>query len=736
MMKMMGWRWAVAAMALAASGASAETLFEGNLSDWQPVAGGLVRQLRPDSAAVARGGELIVDVTVGWKDVVPARPDYPWSGVIYTATATDPQGRRVHVNTVNLGWGSRALNTWRLKGVVPEGSTDLAVELGVKAATGMVSFGTAKVILNPCDPAKRIRDFRFSEWQKAPVDLDFIDWYDPPVADEIPADDSAFSFFRVDEPGLVFDRFAPASGTRTETFRARVTPGETRDLFFGVFAARETCTLTASVGPFKTESVPGLGARTLAARATLSRVRNWPQCGDMGVRRSYTILPEVIFPWRTEGERLPAGTTAQAMLQLSMPSDAVPGIYRASVAFESADGARRAVRVEVEVLPFALVPPRPSDYELIAHIGQYGEMPERFVSLAKELKGRGFEAMLIATAYGSGRMKFSLGAGGRVVLTSFDRLRAAVRAYREAGMTGTFFVHLSDKLEVAVARALGISLADSHGEQTNMIAEFQTPDFRRHVCEALDAIKAECAGIPLAVLAMDEPNTTNRIPRATYEIANIRAAGIPAALYGDQLAYWNVRPDYMITTEHPQLASFPRIASDVASRPGARLYLYDGSGSYHYAFGSMYVGRFNHGWGDYLAPGPCRGHTAWNFLANAPTDFGGLGHLAEWARLIHFDRNMARRTTLQFEAICEGFLDRCYINTLELALDAAGETHMAQRVRRAFEALKAECRRRGAYRDPIRQTMPAPKDTPIFANADMDDVRGRIADLILELKGQ
>ena len=718
----------------------AGTLFDGRMTDWQSVAGGQVRRLVPDPAAYAKGGELVVDVTVGWQDVVQSRPTYPWSGVIYTATATDPQGRRVHVNVSNLGWGTQGTDTWRFKGVVPEGSKDLSIELGVKAATGKISFGAAKVGIEPCDPAKRIKDFRFSEHQKMPVDLDFVDWYEREEGtgkrDQGLGNGGAeFSFFRVVEPGQTFDRYAPPEGTFAETFRLRMTPGEVRDLFFGVYAAREIRALRASVGSFVTPGFLGFGKRQLGGTAILNRVRNWRQCGDMGQRRSYTVLPEVIFPWAAEGESLPAGTTAQATLQLSVPADAEPGIYRSDVAFVSGTGERRTAAVELEVLPFKLVRPKPADYELVAHIGQYGETAERLEALAKELKRRGFESMLIATHYGTGRMKFRRGADGKVAIESFDRLRFAVRAYRAAGMTGTFFVHLSDKLEVEVARALGIKVADAHGEQTNMIPEFRTPDFRRHVGEALAAIRSECGNLPLAVLAMDEPNTTNRVPRAAYEIANIRAAGIPAALYGDQLAYWNVKPDYLITTEFPSTTQYPKIAADLATRPGTRLYMYEGSGSYHYSYGSMYVGRFNHGWGDYLAPGPCHGHTAWNFLANAPTDFDGLGHFAAWVSLDHFDRDMNLRWTLQFEAICEGFLDRSYVNTLETVLREKAGTPAARRVAADFAALKAECARRGSYRDPIRLTMkPAPKDRPLFLNADMDDVRGRVADLILELK--
>ena len=45
-------------------------------------------------------------------------------------------------------------------------------------------------------------------------------------------------------------------------------------------------------------------------------------------------------------------------------------------------------------------------------------------------------------------------------------------------MTGTFFVHFSDKLEVAVAKATGVSLPDAAGEQTNMVAEMEAPWFK------------------------------------------------------------------------------------------------------------------------------------------------------------------------------------------------------------------------------------------------------------------
>ena len=711
----------------------AAELFNGPLSKWKPIAGGRVMRFVPPAETYAQGGEVSFELSVGWSDVVQERPEYQWSGVMVTCVAVDPQGRRVHVITSNLGWGTCARDTWRIRGVVPEGSTNLTFEVGAKCAKGVVDFGNALISIEPCDPSKRIRSFKFNEWQKQPTDIDFVNWYGEPEHEPPSLGGGKFAFFRIDEPGMVFDRFAPKAGELADSFKLQVTPGEVRDLFFGVYAEKETPSLRAKAGEFRTKGFAGLFRRPLAAEIRLSRVKNWPQCGDMGVHRSYTVMPDPILPWNGEGETLPAGTTAQAMLQFRVDENAKPGNYSGEAVFESAGGESRSVRIELEVLPFKLSHPRPDEYELIAHVGQYGEKAEIFERMAKEFKRSGFESMLIATHYGTGRMKFRAGRDGKLEIESFDRLRFAVRAYRAAGMKGTLFVHLSDKLEVAVARALGIKVDDAHGEQTNMIAEFETAEFKRRVGEALAAIKAECAGIPLAVLAMDEPNSPKRFPRAAYEIARIKESGIPAALYGNHDSYRNVKPDYLIASFTPADGYFGEIAADIASRPGARLYLYEGSGSYHYAFGSMFAGRFVHGWGDYLAGS--RGHTAWNFLANSPTDFNGIGHFATWALLNHFDKDMNLRWTLGFEAICEGYLDRLYINTLEECLKADAASPDAVRIAAEYEKLKAYCRSRGRYRDPLRQgARPMPVSRRIFTNGEMDEVRGRIADWIKELK--
>lgn len=725
---------ALASFAAFALDAESGVLYSGPISGWKPVSGGKVMRFAPPRTSYANGGEIVMDVEVGWRDVVKDRPEYQWSGVLATGTAIDPRGRKVFVLTRNLGTGTQKREMWRFKGIVPEGSTNLTLEVGLKVAKGEIDFGDAHVSLNQCDPAKRIRNFKFNEWQKDPVDLDFVDWYGAQTNEPPRLGGPSFAFFRIDEPGFTFDRFAPDAARLADSFRIRVTPGEVRDFFFGVYAEKDAGGIAATVGEFKTAGFAGLFRRPLGTAPSISRVKNWPMCGDMGTKRTYTVMPDPVLPWSADGENLSAGTTAMAMLQFDVPDGARPGVYAGEVAFLSASGERHSAKVEVEVLPFSLVRPKPDDYETIAHVGMYGDSRETFVRMAKEFKRRGIESLLIPTAYGNGRLKLRKGEDGRLEIESFDRLRDAVAAYRTAGMAGTFFVHLSDKLEIAVAKALGIQVKDATGEQTHMIPEFKTEDFKRHMGEALAAIKAECEGLPLAVLVMDEPNSTNRLPRARYEAARIRESGVKVALYGDMVAYDNIKPDYFISSDTPGTFRLAATLADVAKRPGARHYLYLGSGSYHYAFGSMYAGRFNHGWGDYLA-GAIHGHTAWNFLAEKPTDFTGVKHLAGWASLDHFDAGMNVRWTLSYEAVCEGFLDRCYVNTLETHLREKAGSPAAARVAAAFAALKEECAARGNYRDAVTHMgRPVPLSKSVFTNGDMDAIRSRVADLIMELK--
>ena len=135
--------------AVSSFAAVADVLYSGPMSGWKPVAGGKVMRFVPAPASYAKGGEVVMDVEVAWRNVVKDRPTYQWSGVIATGTAIDPQGRKVFVLTTNLGAGTREKDTWRVKGFVPEGSTNLTLEVGIKVAKGEIDFGNARVSFSP-----------------------------------------------------------------------------------------------------------------------------------------------------------------------------------------------------------------------------------------------------------------------------------------------------------------------------------------------------------------------------------------------------------------------------------------------------------------------------------------------------------------------------------------------------------------------------------------------------------
>ena len=253
----------------------------------------------------------------------------------------------------------------------------------------------------------------------------------------------------VDSPRRALSTFPPAESQLSDAFGIVAAKGETSDLFFGVYASRDV--------KFTVEAPRGFPGRVSVCRA-----HEWLRKDAGGVTR----MPEVLFP--VEGPvTLPAGRSALMMLQVRVPEDAESGHYAGRLRLV-AGGAAQEAEVALDVLPFPLRWPSPRKHESILHGGPLDdETPDRMIGLAKEMKARGFESMLVPCQYGRGMLVLGKGADGRLRIESFRRLDNAIAAYRAAGMTGTFFVHFSDKLEAAVARALGVGLKDGHGEQTN-----------------------------------------------------------------------------------------------------------------------------------------------------------------------------------------------------------------------------------------------------------------------------
>jgi hypothetical protein len=536
-----------------------------------------------------------------------------------------------------------------------------------------------------------------------------------------------FAFFRADSPRRTLDRHHPHPSQLQDAFALQATPGETALLFFGVYAGKECADIVTQTGRFGD------------VKAQLFRAHNWRR----GYRQTpaYTLQPEVLFPLE-KPQSLKKGTSALLMAKFEIPEDAKPGTYRGEIVLRAREGERRAT-VELKVLPFRLRRPSPEKYEFIVHGGPYSARGgnEKLKELFRMMKRRGFESVLVPCQYAPGMLELEKDGEGGLRIKSFKKLDDALDAYRAAGMRGTFFVHFSDKLEVAVAKALGIEMADAHGEQTNMIAEMETPEFKAAAVEALKLVAGRCRGVPLAVLGYDEPNVASRIPRARWEVERIEEAGLSSALYCSAEAWKNVPSKIAIASVFPGSVECGKLAEGVAGR-GGRLYLYAYEGSYVYAFGGMHdswggvmPSRFTLGLSEFLTP--CSsGHTAWLFGTGEST-VSDTDETAPkgWASLTRYDGKGRLLTTLQMEGECLGVDDYAYLNTLRELLDEKRNHPKHGKVSRAFAQL-LDCIRRNSYPYCLDVADAEVQDcgrSRTFVNAHADQVRSKVVELILEL---
>lgn len=678
---------------------------------------------RAADAEVSSGGWATLSFTAGWTNItrVKGRENYAWSGVVVAVKAKGKDGKTLHLLTKNLGVGTQEEKTFSFRFLVPRESTGFNVFLGPQFADGSFSMRSPALSLAPLDARYPTIEHkgRFYEYDER--------GHEPKDPAALPSD--GLAIFRIDSPRMTFDRFVPDKAQLTDrSFTVVAAPGETANAYVGLLAGRDL-SLTAEPTEFvRRKGLFGIFSDRLAATPTVFRAHNRPNSAGRG--QTYWIAPQALVPFGTCG-RVPRGTTAQAVVQFRVPDDAAPGVYDGAVIFS--DGkVRKSAAIRLSVLPVRVPFPDVKDYEEILHVGWYGDDPEVLKAVAADAKRRGCESLLIACQYGRGRLQLRE-KDGRLEIVRFDRFDHALAAFKAAEMRGTFYVHFSDKLEVAVARAIGADLPDGHGEQTNISADMETDRFKAAQVEALKLVKARAgADVKLAVLAMDEPDGRGREPRCKYEIARIREAGLVSALYGGGPSYSLTHPDVIITQTTPGTEKYADYKAD-AQAHGARMCRYGGSGSYGFAFGGLMPSRLLHGWGEYLMP-ESNGHTIWTVQTDRPYDFGSREHLTSFGSVYERMPDGRLVSTLELEGCYEGLLDYAYLKELERRLAAHAGEVKADRIAADFAALKARMTDVIPYRLDADTVVDFEREMKRpFTNADATAIRKEVARWICEL---
>lgn len=664
---------------------------------------------------IAAGGWVTAEFTAEWKGVIKERPFYLWSGVVFSAWAFDSAGKKLHLKAINFGDGDCAEKHGTVRFALPKDSHEFSISLGPYVAKGNFSLKGVKISLAPFDA-------RYPPIEYRGMTFEYDERGKPPKnAAKLPAGE-AFGLFRVDSPRMTFDRYAPEQEAIGGDFRLSAAPGEVADLFVGLYAAKDV-SVKAKPGRFTKND-----GSSLAASPMVFRALNRPNSAGYG--HIYWVAPEVLMPF-SDIPAIKAETSALAMVQIKVPADAVPGDYSGAIEFAGC-GETHVARVRLTVLPIKVRFPSPEEYQTILHVSRYGDDPAFMERICRDAKARGCESLLIPCQYGNGQIKLEK-RDGKLAIKSFDRFDHALAAYRAVGMKGLFFVHFSDKLEVAVARALGIDFPDAGGEQTNMIPEMQTDFFKAAFIEALHLVRDRAGGVEIAVLGMDEPSNDKRMPRSVWEIERIREAGMKSALYGDARSYDCSHPDVILGSTKPGATVYEHFRAE-AAKHGTLFCRYGGTGSYGYAFGGLMPSRILHGWGDYLTP-ECKGHTIWTVMADEPFAPDSLSHMSRYGSVYNRTSDGSFLSTLQLEGCYEGMLDYAYLKELDRRLAAAKGGEKARRIAAEFEDLKKKMWGVVPYQlDTDLFLDPEKASKRRFTNADAAAMRERIAAWIMELK--
>ena len=679
--------------------------------------GGAPWSFAAKDADIAEGGWVTVNFTVSWKDIVRERPFYAWSGVVFAAKAFDPEGKPLFLKTKNFGDGNHPESPGKMRFLLPKNSHKFTISFGPMFAKGSFALRGVSVELAglnakyPSIPL-RGRSYEYDERGKEPSN---------PA--KLPADE-AFGLFRVDSPRKTFDRFAPEQSALCNSFSFMAAPGETADLFIGIYASRDVSVSAAVDAAFRRKD----SGRPLGAAPDVFRAHNRPHTGGYG--QTYWIVPEVLMPIASMPE-VKAGRSALTMLQFKIPPDAAPGEYSGTVAF-TGGGERRTADISIHVLPFKVAFPAPATHQTILHVSWYADDPEILKQVVRDAKSRGCESMLIACQYGKGRIELER-RDGRLAIKSFNRFDHALAAFKAAGMAGTLYVHFSDKLEVAVAKAIGVAMPDGGGEQTNMVPEMEGDAFKAAQVEALRLVRERAGGVRIAVLAMDEPDNGKRLPRAQWEVDRIREAGITSALYAGARSYDLTHPDIILGGGLvPGIPKYDHFREEV-EKHGAVFCRYGGTGSYGYAFGGLMPSRILHGWGEFLTP-ESKGHTIWTVQVNKPYAPDSIDHLSSYGTVYQRADDGRLLSTLQLEGCYEGMLDYAYLKELERRLAAKAGSETAKRISAAFELMKKEMWNVVPYRlDADLSLDPEKLAKRAFSNTDAVEARKKVAQWICEL---
>jgi hypothetical protein len=662
-------------------------------------------------------GPYVLTFEAMQQDVVPGRPDHPWSG-FQAALHGRKNDKSTSFKNVALKKEGDGFVKYTVQGVLPPDAQELYVEFRFFEASGMVKIRNIALTLTPSTEESKRDTVRTRVVGGREVDLLKTDRH-PPRRAALNSSEKDFLLFDGSDDRAVYDLDIPAENDLRTEFAAFGTPGEIGNVFIGFHARRDL----GLEKPFLTDLKNENGDIIPAASVEIFRVKNWPQGDGMGRSLNYSIIPELLLPFAPSP--VPANTSVNLNFHFAIPENAAPGVYRGEIQF-TGGGTVRKTPFALRVLPFRLQRPANDEMCYLVHVGDFGGGREYAEAACREFKRRGIEGIVLACQYGTGMLKVEKNAAGIPVIAAFDKLDMALAGYRAAGMTGPLIIHFSDQLEIAVAKGMGFELPPGH-EKGGVTETMKTPAFSDAMQKTLSALKERCRGIDIYVMCIDEPSAfQDRKERALWECAEIAKAGLPASVYIHGAFWKELRETCKIQIFSSTSYADPLRKAGFAEvkKTGVRPFTYGLHGSYDGFSGGMMPSRARSGFMAFLEE--AAGQTLWLYSPGHGMDFDGVEQLRFFPRLKYLDKSGQIVSTLQWEGLCAGINDYAYLHTLKLLM--AEHTPETDKIRPGYERLLQLLE---------REIIPGPcEETQIarFTNLTADAARWQIATWIMELK--
>ncbi len=609
----------------------------------------------------------------------------------------------------------------------PPGAVRVCLQEGAWRAKGTVLIDQASLMDLGEAPEPREIQFQDKTFKRLPTPEPFA----KPTFTSRERQRGGVVFVR-SEPGFVFPTSYPSRAeitTQIETFAAQ---GQIHGLSFALYPLRDLTQLSVEL----TDLVSRKGDRLARSQLELRRIRFWPQIVAMAGGSLFAVHPELLEPMsRTDGgnvdrfEPLPteydwddlawkrveeavmtANEPVPFWLSVRVPEGCAPGIYSGYVRIRAGNSRVANLRVQLEVLPFALQRPQ-------QRWGLYCDDRRWDVYTDKDLEAElsdlyeyGFEVLLCAldnvvneqtTATEGLRLQADEVAGEKQITgVSCPRLVRVLRAMRKVGMRGPVILGLDPGMRRHVTDALGLRLNSGPESPYGLPWDEQ---MKAGYVQALrligELVEREGAGIEWALALEDEP-AGNRLPLIRQQYVLAKQAGVKT----------------YVTTNHKVLDKagvpgpveflcYPRLY-DGAQNP-ARLeyarkhnanYWYYASGCYTSQDGKIFANRFLSGFQFVKSRAACHmSYTfQWLWYGNDPfNDFDPrIAEVRAWCIVYPPKPELGWSglyvPTLQWEGLREGFLDACYYHTLSHYIAEAKKLGTPETIAAVQEAEKAQ----------------------------------------------